>query len=83
MAAPIESSPASRVAATISANFGACPAPAQPSISRHSRLVPHCVPPPTVATVSDGSVTLAWRSPSSVTSKLVMPTEELTTFATS
>ena len=33
--------------------------PAQPSISRHSRAVPRPVPPPTVATVSDGSVTLA------------------------
>src|SRR5579864_1070410 len=82
-AAPIESSPASRVAAAISASFGAPPAPAQPSISRHSRAVPPPVPPPTVATVSDGSVTLAWRSPSAVTSKCVTPTAELTTLATS
>src|ERR1700732_450956 len=58
-AAPIDSSPASSVAAAISASFGAPPAPAQPSISRHSRAVPRPVPPPTVATVSDGRVTLA------------------------
>src|ERR1700687_4864225 len=58
-AAPIDSSPASSVAAAISASFGAPPAPAQPSISRHSRAVPWPVPPPTVATVSDGRVTLA------------------------
>src|SRR5262249_51552711 len=53
IAAPIDSSPASAVAAAISANRGAPPAPAQPSICRHSPLVPRCVPPPTVPTVSD------------------------------
>src|SRR5262249_41826560 len=59
IAPPIDSSPASRVAAAISASRGAPPGPAQPSISRHSRPVPSPVPPPTVATVSAGRVTLA------------------------
>ena len=59
MAPAMESSPASTVAAAISASFGALPAPAQPIVSRHSRAVPRAVPPPTVATVSDGNVTLA------------------------
>ena len=65
IAAAIEISPARSVAATISANLRAHPAPAHPSTSRHSRLVPSAVPPPTVATVSDGSVTLTWTSPPS------------------
>src|SRR5215212_1000354 len=59
MAAPIESSPARSAAQMISANLPAWPVPAQPKISRHSRLVPRAVPPPTVATVSEGNVTLA------------------------
>jgi hypothetical protein len=59
IAPAIDNSPASTAAATISANFAACVAPAQPSMFRHSALVPSIVPPPTVATVNDGSVTLA------------------------
>src|SRR6185503_11596786 len=83
IAAPIESSPASNVAQMISANLPARPLPAQPRISKHSRLVPSAVPPPTVATVNDGSVTLAYRSPSWSNSKFVIPTAELTMLATS
>jgi hypothetical protein len=83
MAAMREISPASRKAAVISASFGAFPVPTQPSIPRHSRAVPTPVPPPTVATVSEGRVTVAYRSPSSPTSIWVMPTAALATLATS
>ena len=48
------------VAAVISANFLADPGSgSHPRTWRHSRAVPRPVPPPTVATVSDGRVTLA------------------------
>src|SRR3989442_3653241 len=83
MAAAIDNSPASSVAATISANLGACPGPAQPRIVRHSWAVPSPVPPPTVATVNDGNVTLAYSSPFDITSYAVIPTAALTMLATS
>ena len=59
MAAPIESSPASSVAAAISASFGALPRAGAAEHLQALAAVPRPVPPPTVATVSDGRVTLA------------------------
>jgi hypothetical protein len=52
-----EMSPASATAAQISASLSALPEPKQPSSSRHCRWVGSPVPPPQVATISDGRVT--------------------------
>src|SRR5262249_38711672 len=51
-----EISPASTTPATISASLFTLPRPEQSSSSRHSRCVARPVPPPYVATMSDGIV---------------------------
>ena len=56
MAAAREISPASTTPAMISANLRTFPLPTQPSRRRHSSCVPSPVPPPKVATISDGIV---------------------------
>ena len=56
IAAASESSPASTTPAMISASLLTLPLPTQPSSSRHSRCVARPVPPPWVATISDGMV---------------------------
>ena len=52
-------SPARTVAVQISANLRAVPSPTQPNMARHSWAVGRWVPPPTVPTMTFGSVTVA------------------------
>jgi len=55
-AAPKEISPARATPVMISESFLALSLPEQPSSSRHSRWVGSPVPPPWLATMSDGMV---------------------------
>src|SRR5882757_11442694 len=83
MAPTMANSPANATVATISANFRAWPAPAQPSIERHSCAVGRYVPPPTVPTIRFGKVTEAYTSFADVRSTRVSAVVASATHATS
>src|ERR1044072_3085999 len=83
MADASDSSPARTTPATISANLFTLPRPTHPSICRHSFWVGRPVPPPWVATISEGMVMDMYRSRSGVSSAYATAAELSDTFATS